>query len=140
MNESPESKPPRRSRLNLYMALLVVLLLLVAWIDLLGNACKYTPAGGKVRFDVQLRGQGIDFMVTDTDTGIGIANEEQARVFEKFFRSGDARVREVDGNGLGLTFTQEVVQSHGGRLTLESELNQGSTFTISLPIPEREAR
>ncbi len=105
-----------------------------ALVNLLGNAAKYTPPNGRVRFDVQLRGQCIDFVVTDT--GIGIAKEEQQRVFEKFFRSGDVRVREVDGNGLGLTFTQEVVQSHGGQLSLVSELNQGSTFTISLPIPE----
>jgi signal transduction histidine kinase len=109
-----------------------------ALVNLLGNAAKYTPAGGRVRFDVQLRGQNIDFIVTDN--GIGISKEEQTRVFEKFFRSGDRRVREVDGNGLGLTFTQEVVQSHGGRLTLESELNQGSTFTVSLPIPEAGGR
>jgi two-component system phosphate regulon sensor histidine kinase PhoR len=108
-----------------------------ALVNLLGNAAKYTPANGKVRFDVQLRGKCIDFAVTDT--GIGIAKEEQPRVFEKFFRSGDARVREVDGNGLGLTFTQEVVQSHGGQLSLVSELNQGSTFTVSLPIPESGA-
>ena len=99
---------------------------------------KYTPNGGKVRFEVQLRGQCLDFIVIDT--GIGIDKAEQARVFEKFFRSGDTRVREVDGNGLGLTFTQEVVQQHGGRLTLESELNHGSTFTVSLPIPEAGGR
>ena len=109
-----------------------------ALVNLLGNAAKYTPDGGKVRFDVQLRGQNIDFIVADT--GIGIDKAEQARVFEKFFRSGDARVREVDGNGLGLTFTQEVVQSHGGRLTLESELNQGSTFTVTLPLSEAGGR
>ncbi len=109
-----------------------------ALVNLLGNAAKYTPNGGKVRFEVQLRGQSIDFSVIDT--GIGIDKAEQARVFEKFFRSGDTRVREVDGNGLGLTFTQEVVQQHGGRLTLESELNHGSTFTVSLPIPEAGGR
>ncbi|HET6424051.1 MAG TPA: ATP-binding protein [Planctomycetaceae bacterium] len=104
-----------------------------ALVNLLGNAAKYTPAAGKVRFEVQYRGQNVDFVVKDS--GIGIAKEEQARVFDKFFRSGDERVREVDGNGLGLTFTQEVVHSHGGQLSLESELNQGSTFTVSLPLP-----
>ncbi len=109
-----------------------------ALVNLLGNAAKYTPDNGTVRFEVQLRGQSIDFTVIDS--GIGISPEEQGRVFEKFFRSGDSRVREIDGNGLGLTFTQEVIQSHGGQLTLESELNKGSTFTASLPIPETGAR
>jgi signal transduction histidine kinase len=104
-----------------------------ALVNLLGNAAKYTPDGGKVRFEVQYRGQNIDFLVIDS--GIGIAPEEQARVFEKFFRSNDTRVREIGGNGLGLTFTQEVVQSHGGQLSLESVLNQGSTFTVTLPLP-----
>lgn len=109
-----------------------------ALVNLLGNAAKYTPAGGKVRFDVQYRGQSIDFVVVDS--GIGIADEEQTKVFEKFYRSTDSRVRDEHGNGLGLTFTQEVVQSHGGQLTLESALDKGSTFTVTLPIPEAGAR
>ncbi len=109
-----------------------------AMVNLLGNAAKYTPSGGTVRFDVQYRGQGLEFSVADS--GIGIAKDEQARVFEKFFRSSDSRVRDIHGNGLGLTFTQEVVQSHGGLLTLESELNKGTTFTVTLPIPDSGAR
>ncbi len=108
-----------------------------ALVNLLGNAAKYTPVGGQVRFEIELRGQNIEFAVIDT--GIGINPEDQARVFEKFFRSSDNRVRDIEGNGLGLTFTQEVVQAHGGRLSLESELNRGSTFTVTLPIPESGA-
>ncbi len=105
-----------------------------ALINLLGNAAKYTPIGGTVRFEVQFHGQTIDFVVIDS--GIGIAKEEQPRIFEKFYRSSDSRVRDIHGNGLGLTFTQAVVNSHGGQLMLESELNKGSTFTVTLPIPD----
>lgn len=108
-----------------------------ALVNLLGNAAKYTPESGQVRFEVRLRGQNVDFIVSDS--GIGIAKEEQPRIFEKFFRSGDGRVREIDGNGLGLSFTQEVVNLHGGTLSLESELNQGSTFTVTLAMPETGA-
>ena len=103
-----------------------------AVVNLLGNAAKYTPAGGSVKMQVHI--------ATDTarisihDSGVGISAEELPMVFEKFFRSKDARVRKENGTGLGLSFTQEVVRLHGGRLEVQSELDKGSTFTIHVPL------
>ncbi len=68
------------------------------------------------------------------DTGVGIAPDELPKVFEKFFRSPDPRVQEQTGTGLGLALAQEVVRLHGGRITVESEINKGSTFTMLLPL------
>ena len=109
-----------------------------ALVNLLGNAAKYTPDGGSVTFEIKARGTNIDFCVADT--GIGIAPEDLPRVFERFFRSGDPRVKNIDGNGLGLTFSQEVLHLLGGRLTVESELNRGTRFVASLPLPDAGAR
>lgn len=101
-------------------------------INLLGNAAKYTPEHGRVVFQVATSSQRIEFAVSDT--GIGIDPAEQTRVFERFFRSEDERVYDVSGSGIGLTFTQEVARLHGGDVTLESELNKGSTFRLVLPL------
>ena len=65
--------------------------------------------------------------------------EYMPQVFDKFFRSNDPRVRESTGTGLGLSMTQEVIRLHGGELNVQSELNKGSTFTISLPISKRSS-
>jgi signal transduction histidine kinase len=67
------------------------------------------------------------------DTGVGIAADELPKVFEEFFRSPDPRVQEQTGTGLGLALANEVVRLHGGRITVESEINKGSTFTVLLP-------
>jgi signal transduction histidine kinase len=101
-------------------------------VNLLGNAAKYTPAGGRVRFQVEVGQNEIHFHVEDT--GIGIAREEIPKLFDKFFRSDDQRVREITGSGLGLSFTQEVARLHGGQISVQSELNKGSRFTLSLPL------
>jgi signal transduction histidine kinase len=103
-----------------------------ALINLLGNAIKYTPEAGSVTFSVEVGVSQINFIVEDS--GIGIAADELPRLGEKFFRSGDERVRAINGSGLGLTFTQEVARLHGGKLSAVSELNKGSRFTLSLPL------
>ena len=100
-------------------------------VNILGNAAKYTPEAGRVGFTVEVHEDEIRFTVEDS--GIGISPEELNKVFDKFFRSGDPRVREITGSGLGLSFTQEVVRLHGGRLTATSEINKGSRFTMTLP-------
>jgi signal transduction histidine kinase len=100
-------------------------------VNLLGNAVKYTPAGGRVVFRVNFTDQELEISVADT--GVGIAENELAKVFDKFFRSDDPRVQEQTGTGLGLALAQEVVRLHGGRIGVESELNKGSTFTVFLP-------
>ena len=101
--------------------------------NLLGNAIKYTPNGGTVTVTVDETEGMLRFAISDT--GYGICPEEQSRVCEKFFRSSDARVTEVEGTGLGLAFAKQVAEMHGGELSLESELNKGSTFTMGLPKP-----
>lgn len=102
-----------------------------ALVNLLGNAAKYTPEAGKVSINVELAKSEIRIHVKDT--GYGIAPEEVGKVFHRFFRSDDQRVRDTTGTGLGLSFAQEVVQLHGGRITVRSELNKGSQFTMTLP-------
>jgi two-component system phosphate regulon sensor histidine kinase PhoR len=100
--------------------------------NLIGNAVKYTMPGGRVTLRVNVAEQNIEISVEDS--GVGIAEHEVPRVFEKFFRSTDARVQEQTGTGLGLALAQEVVRLHGGRITVESELNKGSTFHVILPM------
>ncbi len=103
-----------------------------ALVNLAGNAAKYTPDGGRVSLQLEWSPSELNFHIEDT--GIGISQEELPKVFEKFYRSQDDRVRQISGNGLGLTYTQEIVRLHGGRLSVQSELNKGTRFTLSLPI------
>jgi PAS domain S-box-containing protein len=100
-------------------------------VNLLGNAVKYTPEGGCVTFRVNVTDQQLEMSIEDT--GVGIAADEVAKVFDKFFRSQDPRVQQETGTGLGLALAQEVVRLHGGQITVESELNKGSTFSVLLP-------
>lgn len=99
--------------------------------NLIANAMKYTPRGGKVTVTADVK---QDLLVIEVaDTGIGIAEEDQERIFEKFVRAADPRVEKITGTGLGLTLAREVVKLHGGSISLQSELNKGSTFTVTLP-------
>ena len=101
-------------------------------VNLLGNATKYTPEKGRVKLEVEADSREIRFRVEDT--GIGISEDELPKVFDKFFRSDDARVRAITGSGLGLAFTHEVARMHGGSVTVHSELNKGSQFILTLPV------
>jgi signal transduction histidine kinase len=103
-----------------------------ALVNLLGNAVKYTPARGAVRLEVECSDDGVAIHVQDS--GIGISPAEQAKVFDRFFRSEDPRVREETGTGLGLSFAREVARLHNGRLAVHSELNRGSRFSLTLPL------
>jgi signal transduction histidine kinase len=100
--------------------------------NLLGNALKYTPEGGAVTMRVAADAKGLTVDVTDT--GIGIAPEETELIFERFYRSKDKRLGDITGTGLGLTLAREVVRLHGGDITVRSQLNQGSTFTLTIPL------
>ncbi|MEO1584654.1 MAG: ATP-binding protein [Planctomycetota bacterium] len=100
--------------------------------NLVGNAIKYTPEGGSVSVKADATSSAFELDVTDT--GIGIASGELDRVFETFYRSEDDRVHAAAGSGLGLSLAREIARSHGGDITLESELNRGSTFTLRLPL------
>lgn len=103
-----------------------------ALVNLLGNAVKYTPEKGIVRFLVELDEANVHFHIEDT--GIGISAEDLPRIAEKFFRSSDTRVQRIIGSGLGLAFSQEVARLHRGRISIKSELNKGSRFTLTLPL------
>jgi signal transduction histidine kinase len=109
----------------------------VALHNLIGNALKYTPAGGQV--NVTVTANDGHLVVEVGDTGIGMSEEDREHAFEKFYRAKDARVAKVTGSGLGLAIAREVVRMHGGDITVESELNRGSTFTLALPIPVEAA-
>lgn len=101
-------------------------------VNILGNAAKYTPEGGRV--SLKVKADDGQLRIAVQDTGVGIAAEELPKVFDKFFRSDDPRVQAEVGSGLGLSLAREVVRMHGGEITVDSELNQGSTFTIHLPL------
>lgn len=104
-------------------------------VNLIGNAVKYTPQGGQVRVAASLVGDWLEVAVEDS--GIGIAAEDQAKVFEKFFRVDSAAVHEQAGNGLGLAFAREVARLHQGDITVSSDLGAGSIFTLRLPAPDQ---
>jgi len=106
--------------------------LAAALTNLVSNAIKYTPEGGKVTVRVDSDSARVLFMVEDS--GIGIKAEDLPKLCGKFFRSSDERVQAVVGTGLGLAFTQEVARLHGGNVSIRSQLNQGSCFTLELPI------
>ncbi len=100
--------------------------------NLMENALKYTQEGGTVR--VRLIRSGRDAVLTISDNGPGIPKEDQAHIFERFYRVDKARSRETGGTGLGLSIVHQMVLAHGGSVSVESEEGQGSTFTVELPI------
>lgn len=100
--------------------------------NLIQNALQYTPEGGQVSVNAQTDHQHIQIMVKDT--GIGIAPEQLPNVFERFWRADAARTHDQGGSGLGLAITQAIVQQHGGSISVTSQPEQGSCFTVKLPI------
>jgi len=107
------------------------------FINLVDNAIKFTPQGGKVEIVVNRKGEDLEVMVSDN--GCGIPKEEQEKIFEPFVQieRGQSTKR---GIGLGLTIVREIVSRHQGRVWVESELNKGSKFFVSLPIDLRKSR
>ena len=99
--------------------------------NLLDNAVQYTPSGGRV--EVSAANEGDKVRVTVSDTGIGIPQAEQERIFERFYRVDAARSREAGGTGLGLSIARHIVEAHGGRLWVESAVGEGSRFHFSIP-------
>ena len=101
-------------------------------LNLLSNAIKFTPEGGRV--DVSAALAGDDAEISVTDTGVGIAAEDHEAVFEEFRQVGTDYAKKHEGTGLGLTLSRRFVELHGGRIWVKSELNQGATFTFTLPV------
>ncbi len=100
--------------------------------NLMDNAIKYTQEGGSVR--VRLIRSGRDAILTVSDNGPGIPKEDQAHIFDRFYRVDKARSRNTGGTGLGLSIVHQMVLMHGGSISVESEEGHGSTFTVELPI------
>ncbi len=101
-------------------------------INLLDNAIKYTPAGGRVTVSA-VEKDSKDFQFSVEDNGIGIPKEDLSRIFERFYRVDKGRSKELGGTGLGLAIVKHLVQAHGGSVWAESQLGKGSTFYFTLP-------
>ncbi len=100
--------------------------------NLLSNALKYTGEGGQVT--VRCHTEADEAVIEVQDTGIGIAPEQQPRIFERFFRADRARSRDQGGTGLGLSIVKHLVQSFGGQVAVDSQIGVGSTFTVRIPL------
>jgi two-component system phosphate regulon sensor histidine kinase PhoR len=100
--------------------------------NLVSNAIKYTPEGGRV--DVRMAVEGSSAVLSVQDTGIGIAPEDQGRIFERFYRVDKARSRQLGGTGLGLSIVKHVALAHGGNVSVKSIPGRGATFRVQLPL------
>ncbi len=100
--------------------------------NLLSNAIKFTPQGGRVLLKAEA--DGTHLFLSVQDTGVGIAPEDQEKVFDKFRQAGNPLTREYAGTGLGLSIVRELTKLLGGHVTLQSELGRGSTFKVVLPL------
>jgi two-component system, OmpR family, phosphate regulon sensor histidine kinase PhoR len=102
--------------------------------NLLDNAVQYTQPGGRVTLRADVAPGARQAAISVSDTGIGIPQHEQQRIFERFYRVDAARSREVGGTGLGLSIARHLAEAHGGRIEVQSEAGKGSTFTLFLPL------
>jgi len=101
-------------------------------LNLLDNAVKYTPEGGEISLALEKHNGSAEIVVRDT--GIGLSQTDQQRVFDRFYRVDKARSRALGGAGLGLSIVRSIVEAHGGNITIDSTPRHGSTFTVSLPL------
>jgi two-component system sensor histidine kinase SenX3 len=106
--------------------------LVMALHNLIENAINYSPEKTKVIISVRIIGKLVEIVVKDQ--GIGIAERDQERIFERFYRVDPARSRETGGTGLGLSIVKHVVANHGGDISVWSQISEGSTFTLRLPL------
>jgi signal transduction histidine kinase len=107
-------------------------------LNLLSNAVKFTPESGRVTLTATVADGAVTVAVSDT--GVGIAPEDQAAIFEEFRQVGRDDTRRQEGTGLGLTLAKKFVELHGGRIWVQSHVGQGSTFTFTLPVPLDDRR
>ncbi|MBN2183113.1 MAG: HAMP domain-containing histidine kinase [Sedimentisphaerales bacterium] len=99
--------------------------------NILFNAIRYTPGGGRI--SLTLREQGAEYVVRVRDTGIGIPPGQEEQIFEEFYRASNARKVERDGTGLGLSFAKQAIEKHGGKIWAQNNPDGGATFSFSLP-------
>ena len=100
---------------------------------LVSNAINYTSKHKTIRLETAIEKQAVVIQVTDQ--GMGIAAEDLPHVFDRFYRTKEARKKLLTGTGLGLAITKEIVELHGGSISVSSEPGHGSTFTVQLPLP-----
>jgi signal transduction histidine kinase len=106
-------------------------LLSQVWLNLLHNSIKFTPPGGSIKVGLRMHADRVEFSITDS--GIGIAPEDQCHIFERFYKADKARTHATEGSGLGLSIVRKIVDLHGGTIDLASKLGEGTTFIVSLP-------
>ncbi len=102
-------------------------------LNLIDNAINYT-AEGSVQVRLERHQDAVQIEVKDT--GMGVSSEHLSRIFERFYRVDKGRSRATGGTGLGLSIVKHIVEAHGGKVSVDSSLNQGSSFTVTLPIGE----
>lgn len=102
--------------------------------NLIGNAIKFTPEGGKIIVDAFFRKDVNDVGVSIKDTGIGISKENLPKVFDKFYQIEERASTDINGTGIGLSVVKEIVQLHGGKIWVESEKGEGARFAFTLPL------
>jgi two-component system, OmpR family, phosphate regulon sensor histidine kinase PhoR len=107
-------------------------LLSQVWVNLLHNAIKFTPQGGHIWVRAKEHNERVEFSITDN--GVGIAEEDQARLFERFYKADKSRDRSLGGNGLGLSIAKKIVEMHHGEISVESRVGAGATFRVWLPV------
>jgi signal transduction histidine kinase len=108
------------------------------WMNLISNAIRYTPEGGRVSVSMSVQDQLLRGSVEDT--GIGISPEDQAKIFDEFYRTSAAKEMVTGGTGLGLAIVKRIVETYGGSLRLESAVGKGSRFEFTLPVAEAQPR
>ena len=104
--------------------------------NLLHNAIKFTPPGGRVTVRAAVAEAGRVVVIEVRDTGVGIPKADESRVFERFYKSDQARTRGRGGTGLGLAIARHIVETHGGRIWVKSKEGKGSGFFFSVPAGE----
>jgi two-component system, OmpR family, phosphate regulon sensor histidine kinase PhoR len=101
------------------------------WVNLINNSIKFTPQGGTI--GISLHNRGSEVVVCISDTGPGIAEQDQAHIFERFYKADKSRNRSSGGSGLGLAIVKKIIDLHRGNISVQSVLGEGAEFTVSLP-------
>jgi two-component system, OmpR family, phosphate regulon sensor histidine kinase PhoR len=106
-------------------------LLSQVWINLIHNSIKFTPQAGSIKVTLRQNGQKAEFSVSDT--GLGISEQDQERIFERFYKADKSRTRSTGGSGLGLSIVKKIIDLHQGMVEVDSKVGIGTTFIVSLP-------